>query len=145
MAFKDRLLMGSPVGATEERASKDIVRQLKERTEADLAAWDAYTPEVRKLALDLASALNDQGLWPSRVFLPDDPADIPLGWHLGQTDRWDLVPGAFAIVEKDFGIKLDLEWWTKALSELTYAQAIERMLAKNAEPGASGNSRLPRS
>jgi hypothetical protein len=128
---KDRFLMGCPFVGTEDRAYKDIVCQLKERTEADLAVWDAYPPEVRQLALGVASALKDQRIWPSRVFLPTDPADIP--FHLRETDRWDLLPAAFGILEKDFGIKMESEFWDN-LPGMTYGQAIEELVAKKAEP-----------
>jgi hypothetical protein len=130
-SFKDRFLMGCPFVGTEDRAYKDIACQLKERTEADLAAWDAYPQAVRQLALGVATALKEERIWPSRVFLPTDPADIP--FDLQATDRWDLLPAAFAIVEKDFGIKMDPEFWGK-LPGMSYAQAIEELVARRAEP-----------
>jgi hypothetical protein len=131
--FKDRFLMGSPFRATEDRVRQDIHRQLSERDETDLGLWNRYPPEVQLLAEHLTSRLKADGIWPSALFLPDDPADIPLGFKLGETDKWDFMPASVTIVEKDMGIVMDLAFWD-GLSEMTFAQAIEMMIKKKAEP-----------
>ena len=133
-------MMGAlfPFTSTEDRAYDDIVRQLKERTETDLAVWDAYPPDVRQLALGVASAFKDKGIWPSRVFLPTDPADIL--FYLRETGSWDMLPAAFEILEKDFGVEMDCGFWDK-LAEFTYVQAIEIILAKKAEQSAQADAR----
>lgn len=92
--------MGCPFVATEDRVFADIVRQLSERTDSNLAAWRKYPDEVRLMASDLSERLKAEDIWPSSFFLPDDPADIPLGNRFGETDKWDFLPAAYTIVEK---------------------------------------------
>ena len=132
LTFKQRFLMGAPFVATEDKVHRDILQQLNGRTEADIAAWDTYSAEVSQLAKDVAARLKVERIWPSSIFLPDDPADIPLGGHFGQTDRYDLAPAAFAIVEEEAGIKLNLAFW-EGLSHMTYVQAVEQMIRQKAE------------
>ena len=118
--------MGCPFVATEDRVFADIVRQLNERTESDLAAWNKYPDGVRLMAGDLSEQLKSEGIWPSALFLPDDPADIPLGNRFGETDKWDFLPAVVSIVEKNLGIRMDMAWWN-ALPRMTYAQAVEQI------------------
>lgn len=128
--------MGCPFAATEHRVRADILRQLSGRSAADLSAWDSYPPEVRWLAAELSSARMSHDIWPSAVFLPDDPADIPMGDHFGETDRWDFLPATFSIVEKEMGINMDAGFWD-GLAGMTYAQAVGMMARKRAEQDAA--------
>ena len=131
-SFKERFLMGCPFVATEDRVFADILRQLSERRESDLAAWDKYPDEVRLMVRDLSERLKAEGIWPSALFLPDDPADIPLGNRFGETDKWDFLPAVYTIVEKNLGIKMDMAFWDD-LPSMMYVQAVERMITQRAE------------
>lgn len=126
---KEKFLMGCPFVATEDKVYKDIVNQLKQRALDDLKAWDAYPKEVADLAKKISAVLQDEGVWPSAIFLPDDPADIPLGHYFDFTDKWDFMPISFKIIEKDLGIEMDMDFW-ESLSEITYAKAIETIIKK---------------
>ncbi|MBA4387280.1 MAG: hypothetical protein C0404_04820 [Verrucomicrobia bacterium] len=139
-SFKERLLMGCPLVATEDRVYADIVRQLSERTESDLLAWNKYQEEVRLMAGALSEKLKAERIWPSALFLPDDPADIPLGNRFEETDKWDFLPAVYSIVEKDLGIKMDAGFWD-GLSCMTYVQAVEQMIRRKAEQAGSGSDR----
>ena len=143
LTLKQRFLMGAPFVATEDSVERDIFRQLNGRTEADLSAWDSYPSEIRLLATRVANALKREAVWPSALFLPEDPADIPLGGHFDQTDKWDMLPVAASIVEKESGIKMDSAFWN-SLPQMTYAQAIEVIARNQAEPVHAGDSQPAR-
>jgi hypothetical protein len=132
LSTKEKFLMGAPFVATEDRAYKDIVQQLAERTEADIEQWNSFPQDVSSLAKDISMALKADGIWPSSIFLPDDPADVPLGHYFDFTDKWDLLPASLALVEKEFGIEMDNGFWDR-LSEMTYAQAVTEISRRKAE------------
>ena len=138
MTFKERFLLGAPFVATEDKAYKDIISQLNERNESYLAAWDKYPPDIGRLAIDLSKRLQIERVWPSAIFLPDDPADIPLGGHFDFTDKLDFYPIAYSIVEKDMKIKMDTDFWN-SLPKMTFGQAIEKLYRKKVELSSSGN------
>ena len=142
MTFKERFLLGAPFIATEDKAYKDIAAQLKERDDSYLSEWDKYSPDIKKLAIDLLNRIKNENIWPSAIFLPDDPADIPLGVHFDFTDKLDFYPIAYSIVEKDLKIKMDTDFWN-GLHKMTFGQAIEKLYKKKAELSASGNPASP--
>lgn len=125
LTFWQRFLINAPFWATEDRAYRDILRQLKERSEADLAAWDAQPADVAKLAKELAGMIQAEGIWPSACFLPDDPADIVLAVHMDFTDKWDVLPACCSLIEKDLGVEMDRAFWERLeQGTTTYGEAV---------------------
>jgi hypothetical protein len=129
LSFKDKFLMGAPFVATEDKAYKDIVRQLTSRTEKDLEAWSSFPAEVSALARELSGILKTEGIWPSDLFLPDDPADVPFAPYFDFTDKWDFLPAYIDIVEKKLGIPMDNDFWDR-IAGMTYAEAITEISQK---------------
>jgi hypothetical protein len=128
--FKVRFLMWLPLFGPDEKAYRDIVRQLSERTEKDLAEWDRFPPQVREMAQLLSASFKAEGIWPSALFLPDDPADIPFGYHLDLTDTWDMFPASICIAEAAVGVKMPAGFW-ECLENLTYAEVVEKISKKS--------------
>jgi len=135
---QEKFLMGAPFVATEDRAYKDIVRQLSARKATDLEAWSELPDEVRELASRISNALKTDGIWPSEFFVPDDPADIPFALHFDFTDKWDLSPYAIDLVEKRLRIQMPTAFW-EHLGTMTFAEALIEICRHPAEnaPGLS--------
>lgn len=74
---RESFLMGAPFGATEDRAYRDIVRQLNERKTSDMKAWSGLPEEIREISCCIVNALKTDRVCPSAFFVPNDPADIP--------------------------------------------------------------------
>lgn len=133
---KEKFLMGAPFIATEDKVYKDIVRQLKERNHNDLEAWNSFPSNITNLANNISNSLMSEGIWPSTLFLPNDPADIPLGGYFDFTDKWDIFPAIFDVIKKDHGIQIDCDLWEK-LPEITYVQAVQEIDRRKIELNAS--------
>ncbi len=136
LTFRQRFLIDGPFWSTRDRAYRDILRQLRKRSEADLAAWDAYPADVAKLAKELAGMIQAEGIWPFACFLPDDPADIVLAVHMDFTDKWDVLPAYYSIIKKESGAEMDVAFWERLQQgSMTYAEAVaEICMAKVNSP-----------
>jgi hypothetical protein len=143
LTFREKLLMGAPFVATEDQAYRDVVRQLKKRTEVAMEEWAKYPQEVSQLAKSVSQALKSDGIWPSEAFVPDDPADIPFALRFDFTDKWDLMPYSIDLVEKRLGIKMQTNFWDR-LNTMSFAEAIAEICRREAEqtagqgPGTAG-------
>ena len=120
---RERFLMGSPFVATEDRAYRDIVRQLNERKTSDMKAWSGLPEEIREISCCIVNALKTDRVWPSAFFVPNDPADIPFAIHFDFTDKWDRVPYAIDLVERRLGIKMSSKFWDD-IDTKTFAEAL---------------------
>lgn len=141
LSFKERFLMRTPFVGTEDKAYKDIVRQLEQRTKDDLSAWDKYPDEISQLANKISKLFEADGIWPNAIFLPDDPADIPFALRFDFTDKFDLIPASIYIIEKDLGIEMEIDFWEN-LEKLSFAQSIEiikKSMDKNQKHAPTNN------
>lgn len=124
--------MKAPFVATEDRAYRDIVRQLERRTAGSLDEWAGLPMDVQEMARAISHAVKADGIWPSDVFFPCDPADIPFGLHFDFTDRWDLVPYALDLVEKRLGVRMPDEFWEQLIA-MTFEEALTEICKRKAE------------
>lgn len=124
LSFKERFLIGTPFIGTDVIAYKDIVRQLKTRTEIDLENWDRFPDKISKIALNIMKLFKTNQIWPNPIFIPEDPADITFALYFDLTDKFDIMPASIDIVQKEYGIELDAEFWEE-LEKLSFLQAIE--------------------
>lgn len=129
---KEKFLMGAPFISTEKKVYKDIVRQLNERTQNDLEEWNSFPSNISNLANKISNTLMSEGIWPSSFFLPNDPADIPLGGYFDFTHEWYFIPEILVIIEKDYDIHLGGDFWEK-LPGMTYAQAVQEIEIRKTE------------
>ena len=136
LSKKDKFLVDFPFLGTLDKAIADIEKQLKGRRHADLDEWNKYPSEIKALAFKLNQRIKEE-IWESDIFLPEDPADIPLSNHI--TDKWDLLPMYMQIIEKEMKIKMDIEFWEN-LDKMKYIEAIERIYKKKTERIESPNS-----
>ena len=138
---KQRFLMGFPFLCPREKAYQEIVEQLKVRTEKDLEVWESHPTEVASLAKEVSEMLKSERVWPSSLFLPDDPAAavfaINFDWF---TDTWDLLPISFDIVEKRLGVEIDESFWLEEIYKISYFDAINHIIKKRAEQSSPSPS-----
>jgi acyl carrier protein len=132
LSRKEKFLMGAPFLATEDRAYRDIVRQLETRTVSQIEEWARFPGDVQDLARRISRALKNDGVWPSELFLPDDPADIPFALHFDFTDKWDSIHYSIDLVEKRFGIEIPIDFWER-LDTMSFAEAVTEILRHKAE------------
>ena len=121
--------MGAPFIATEDKAYNDVLRQLSFRDKNDLVAWDIYPKEISDLASEISETLKSEKVWPSSIFLPDDPADIPFAIHFDFTDKLYLFHISMHIIEKHYKIIMDDDFWEK-LKSISYVEALEEIIKK---------------
>lgn len=127
--------MGAPFVATEDKARKDIIRQLERRSLDALEEWKGFPSVIQEMARTICEAAKSDGIWPSSIFLPGDPADVPFGLHFDFTDKWDCIPYAADLVEKRLGITMPLGFYTR-LEKMTFAEAVTEICRQKTEQGA---------
>lgn len=129
---REKFLIGVPFLATEDRAYKDIVRQLEKRAGDGLDEWADFPTEVREMACRISGTVKSDGIWPSSNFLPKDPADIPFGLHFDFTDKWDFLPYSIDLVEKRLNAKMPEEFWDR-LYTMNFGEAVTEICKRRAE------------
>jgi len=121
--------MGMPFIGPDTKAYKDIINQLKERSEIDLKEWDNYPEEISKLAKRIIELYKKKNLWPNPIFLPQDPADIAFCLRFDLTDKYDLLPESMGVVEKNIGVEMEEDFWDN-LHKYKFNQAIEMIIKR---------------
>ena len=132
LSRKEKFLKGAPFLATEDRAYRDIVRQLETRTVSQIEEWARFPRDVQDLARRISQALKNDGVWPSELFLPDDPADIPFALHFDFTDKWDSRHYSIDLIEERLGIEIPIDFWER-LATMSFAAAITEICRNKAE------------
>ena len=110
MSATDRVLKGLPFVGPQARAYRDILKQLKQRSNSCLEEWQSFSGEERVLAETLSSIIQDVLGWPNRYFVPSDPFGI-LVWDV----HGDLATEeTLAQIERQTGVvkKTSDEWET---------------------------------
>jgi hypothetical protein len=123
LSFKERFLMGAPFVATEDKVRKGIIRQLNERSEEDLSVWREHPKDVCELAWKISKELKRETIWPSDLFLPDDPLDIVFAIRFDLAKEWNMTLVVQTIVEKTIGGKMYPAFWLN-LESLSFLEAV---------------------
>jgi hypothetical protein len=135
LSKKENFLIDFPFIGTYDKAIADIEKQLKNRKISDLDEWNKYPLEIKEFAFTLNKRIKEE-IWGSNIFLPEDPADIPLSNHI--TDKWDVLPMYIQIIEKEMQIEMDIEFWEE-LDKMKYVEVIEQLYKKKTERISSTN------
>jgi hypothetical protein len=135
-SFKDKFLMGAPFVATEDKARNDIICQLESRSQDAMEEWKCFPDKIQEMARTICQIVKTEGIWPSNIFLPSDPADVPFGLHFDFTDKWDFLPYSVDLVEKRLKVKMSLDFYDY-LEKMTFADAVTKICGQKAEQDES--------
>jgi hypothetical protein len=120
-----RFLWGCPFVNPADRAYKQILAQLEQRTPADLVAWEEYPTGIQDCRRMVVALVEEYLCWPEgSVFLPDDPASVVFWDYIGDMDGLSLA----LKIEQHLTRSIPDEFWNTQSSR-TFAEALAEMVS----------------